>query len=151
MSEQTSVVGRRDPLREAVMNAAEVHVAASGHGNLGVREIAYEAGCSSGMIYKLFASHDEIVPAIKHWASSQQNRHSYGLTVGSLDEVAEGRWTAPTSPGEGAQAFPPTITAGSARQDPGATLSLLVATPNGNEVPGVDLVVGLDASEMING
>ena len=64
MNEQTSVAGRRDALREAVMTAAETRVAASGLENLGVREIAQEAGCSSGMVYKLFASHDELVLAV---------------------------------------------------------------------------------------
>ena len=64
MSGQASVAGRRDALREAVMTAAEARVAASGLADLGVREIAQEAGCSSGMVYKLFASHDELVLSV---------------------------------------------------------------------------------------
>ena len=64
MDEPTGVTGRRETLRAAIMAAAEARVAASGLENLGVREIAQEAGCSSGMVYKLFASHDELVLAI---------------------------------------------------------------------------------------
>ena len=78
----------------------------------------------------------------------------YGLTVGSLDEVADGRWTADgtrihlvSEP----KPVPPTITAGPARQDPGAALSLWVTTSNGNGVPGVDFVVGFDAGDTIDG
>ena len=64
MDEPTGVTGRRETLRAAIMAAAEARVAASGLEDLGVREIAQEAGCSSGMVYKLFASHDELILAI---------------------------------------------------------------------------------------
>lgn len=64
MDEGLSVAGRRDVLREAVLAAAEARVAAAGLAELGVREIAREAGCSSGMVYKLFASLDELVLAV---------------------------------------------------------------------------------------
>ncbi len=64
MDEGSTTAGRRDALREAVLAAAEARVAASGLADLGVREIAREAGCSSGMVYKLFASHDELVLAV---------------------------------------------------------------------------------------
>ena len=58
------VIGRREALKAAVLAAAEARVAVSGLSDLGVREIAQEAGCSSGMIYKLYASHDELVLSI---------------------------------------------------------------------------------------
>ena len=64
MDEQPAILERREELRAAIMAAAEARVAASGLADLGVREIAREAGCSSGMVYKLFASHDELVLAI---------------------------------------------------------------------------------------
>ncbi len=62
--EDRAVRGRREALREAVLAAAEARVAASGLSDLGVREVAREAGCSAGMVYKLFASHDELVLAV---------------------------------------------------------------------------------------
>ena len=64
MADQSSVTARRDGLRAAVLMAADARVAASGLADLGVREIAREAGCSSGMVYKLFTSHDELVLAV---------------------------------------------------------------------------------------
>ena len=59
-----SVAQRREALHEAVLAAAEARVAASGLADLGVREIAHDAGCSLGMVYKLFASHDALVLAV---------------------------------------------------------------------------------------
>ena len=62
--EQPSVTVRRESLRAAILDAAEARVTASGLADLGVREIAREAGCSSGMVYKLFANHDDLVLAV---------------------------------------------------------------------------------------
>lgn len=64
MKQRSDVVARRDELRAAIVAAADARVAVSGLADLGVREIAQEAGCSSGMVYKLFASHDELVLAV---------------------------------------------------------------------------------------
>lgn len=64
MDDEGSVTGRREALREAILGAAEARVVASGLSDLGVRDLAREAGCSSGMVYKLFASHDELVLSI---------------------------------------------------------------------------------------
>ncbi len=64
MDDGSITTARREALREAVLAAAEARVVASGLAELGVREIAREAGCSSGMVYKLFASHDELVLAV---------------------------------------------------------------------------------------
>ena len=64
MKQRSEVAARRDELRAAIVAAAEARVTASGLADLGVREIAQEAGCSSGMVYKLFASHDELVLAV---------------------------------------------------------------------------------------
>ena len=108
------------------------------------------AAVASGRVGRYTHAEHELVAEL--WLQAD-GRFRYGLTVGSLDEVAEGRWTA-----DGIQIrllnepkpVPPTITVGPARQDPGAALSLLVATPNGNGVPGVDLVVGFDAGETID-
>ena len=64
MDDAVGTTARREALRAAILAAAEARVAASGLADLGVREIAREAGCSSGMVYKLFASHDELVLSI---------------------------------------------------------------------------------------
>ncbi len=64
MTKRGDVVARRDELRAAILAAADARVAATGLRDLGVREIAQEAGCSSGMVYKLFASHDDLVLAV---------------------------------------------------------------------------------------
>ena len=64
MDVRSDIIGRREALRAAIMAVAEARVAASGLADLGVREIAQQAGCSSGMVYKLFASHDELVLSI---------------------------------------------------------------------------------------
>ena len=76
----------------------------------------------------------------------------YGLTVGSLDQTAAGRWTAkgnqiqltneprPTAP---------TITAGPPSLEPGKPLSLSLRTAAGRGVPGVDFVVDFDTGEPL--
>ena len=56
------IVGeRRAALREAILAVAERRVSAMGLAALGIREIAAEAGCAVGMVYKLFSDHDELV------------------------------------------------------------------------------------------
>ena len=76
----------------------------------------------------------------------------YGLTVGSLDETASGRWVAkgnqiqltneprPTAP---------TITEGPGTLEPGKPLSLSLRTSAGRAVPGVDFTVAFDAGEPL--
>ena len=68
----------------------------------------------------------------------------YGLTVGSLDETAAGRWTAKGDRIEltnEPRPKAPAITAGLRSLQPGQPLSLSLLTPAGRVVPGVDFVV----------
>jgi len=52
---------RHAALRERLIDAAERIIAAEGLAALKARDIAHEAGCAIGMIYKLFAHMDELV------------------------------------------------------------------------------------------
>ncbi|MFL9842419.1 hypothetical protein ABS767_15725 [Sphingomonas sp. ST-64] len=77
----------------------------------------------------------------------------YGLTVGSLDERAEGRWTrsgdriALTSV---PRPVAPTITPAAIAAAPGQPFALRVVTPGGRDVPGVDLRIEFDSGEAID-
>ena len=48
-------------LREAILEAMEQRIAASGLSGFGMRDIAEAVGCSPGMIYKVGVDHDELV------------------------------------------------------------------------------------------
>lgn len=78
----------------------------------------------------------------------------YWLTVGSLDEVAKGSWTASGSRIKLVNDHPvkaPTITAGTTTKDPGVNLKLKVVTASGEGIPGVDLTIGLADGTMEEG
>ena len=83
--DNSEITGRREALHEAVLAAAEARVAASGLAALGVREVAREAGCSLGMVYKLFASHDELVLAV----NARTLRALGGAVAASLHGVGD--------------------------------------------------------------
>ena len=55
---------RRAALRDAVLDAPEARIASAGLAGLGMRGVAERAGCSPGMIYKLFPNHDALVLAV---------------------------------------------------------------------------------------
>lgn len=76
----------------------------------------------------------------------------YGLTVGSLDERAQGRWkrvgkrielTSDPRP------VAPVITAGTIERAPDQPFAIRVLAPNGRDVPGVDLRVEFDSGEPL--
>ena len=76
----------------------------------------------------------------------------YGLTVGSLDETATGRWSAngkrvklTSEP----RPVAPTITPGPVERKAGIPFSIQVVSPNGNDVPGVDFAIEFDAGDQI--
>ena len=74
----------------------------------------------------------------------------YGLTVGSLDETAAGRWTASGNQIQltnEPRPKAPTITAGPGMLEPRKPLSLSLRTAAGRGVPGVDFVVDFDSGE----
>ena len=76
----------------------------------------------------------------------------YGLTVGSLDETAAGRWTAKGNRVQLVNAprpVPPTVTAGPGRLEPGARLSFTLLTPRGGAVPEVEFSLEFDTGEPL--
>ncbi len=94
-------------------------------------------------------SQQELVAGI---ALNADGTFRYGLTVGSLDETASGRWTATDNHIQlinEPRPVPPAITAGPAMRDPKAGLSLKVIVPKGRGVAGVDLVVGFDDGDTV--
>ena len=93
MGEGVDVTGRREALRAAVLAAAEASVVATGLADLGMREIAREAGCSLGMVYKLFASHDELVLAVN------------ARTLSALGDAVTARLRGVDAPGEALRAL----------------------------------------------
>ena len=113
--------------------------------------VPLRAAVESGRVGRYSASEREMAAGI--WLKAD-GTFEYGLTVGSLDESATGRWTASgrrirltNQP----RLVPPVITAGTGRRNPDTVLSLHVVTPNGNGVPGVDLVVGFDGGATLDG
>lgn len=106
---------------------------------------------ASGHVGKYLHSEMELAAGL--WLKAD-GTFEYFLTVGSLDEVAKGRWTAT---GDRIALIndpvpvPPTITQGSAKLDPAATLRLQVALPSGRGVRAVDVVVGFDNGEPEQG
>jgi hypothetical protein len=76
----------------------------------------------------------------------------YGLTVGSLDETARGRWRISGNRIElesDPRPVAPTITAGPVESAPGEPFSLRVLTPGGRDMPGVDLRIDFDSGEPL--
>lgn len=76
----------------------------------------------------------------------------YGLTVGSLDERARGRWTVAgkridliSDP----RPVAPAITAGQIDTAPGQPFAIRVLAPNGRDVPGIDLKIEFDTGEAL--
>lgn len=81
-------------------------------------------------------------------------RFAYMLMAGSLDEQAQGRWTADgrllrlvTLP----QPVAPVFSAGSVTQMPDAGFTLHVTGPNGRGIAAVDVTVGFDSGEPVEG
>lgn len=77
----------------------------------------------------------------------------YGLTVGALDESAQGRWEAignrvklTSVP----RPVAPTITAGRIEAAPGDPFAIRVLAPDGHDVPGVDLRMEFDTGEPLD-
>ena len=77
----------------------------------------------------------------------------YGLTVGALDERAQGRWKASgnrikltSEP----RPVAPTITPAKVEAAPGKPFAIRVLAPNGHDVPGVDLRIEFDSGEPLD-
>jgi hypothetical protein len=81
-------------------------------------------------------------------------RFRYFLSVGALDEQAEGRWTAEdrvvtlvTEP----KPVPPVFSPGRAGIAEGTVLSVRVSSPSGDGIAGVDLRIGFDEGPPVEG
>ncbi len=77
----------------------------------------------------------------------------YGLTVGSLDERAQGRWEAVGNRIEltsDPRPVAPVITPGRVDPAPGEPFAIRVMAPNGRDMPGVDLKIEFDAGEPLD-
>ncbi len=113
--------------------------------------IPLASAVASGHVGKYMHSEMELASGL--WLKAD-GTFQYFLTVGSLDEKADGRWTA-----QGNRVVlendpvpvPPTITTGSGGRDPASKLRLKVTIPSGRGVPGVDLVVGFDTGDPLEG
>jgi hypothetical protein len=83
---------------------------------------------------------------------SPDGRFQYGLTVGSLDERAEGRWKLVGNRIDlisDPRPVAPTITAGRIDAAPNQPFAIRVVAPNGRDVPGVDLSIEFDTGEPL--
>ncbi|WP_448661784.1 hypothetical protein ACG3SL_14025 [Sphingomonas sp. CJ20] len=76
----------------------------------------------------------------------------YGLTVGSLDERAQGRWKrvgARIELTSTPRPVAPEIVAGPVEQAPGEPFAIRLLAPNGQDIPGIDLLIGFDKGEPL--
>lgn len=76
----------------------------------------------------------------------------YGLTVGSLDERAQGRWTRVGNRIElvsDPRPVAPTIAASRIEQGPGDAFAIRLVAPNGRDIPGVDLRIDFDTGQPL--
>lgn len=94
-------------------------------------------------------SQRELVAGIR---LSGDGRFEYGLTVGSLDERAQGRWKVAGSRVDltsDPRPVAPTITTGRIDLAPGEPFAMRVLAPNGRDMPGVDLRIEFDTGEPL--
>lgn len=76
----------------------------------------------------------------------------YGLTVGALDEQAQGRWTIADKRIDltsDPRPVAPAITPGATDAAPGEPFAIRVLAPNGRDVPGIDLTIEFDTGEPL--
>ncbi|EJU14792.1 hypothetical protein LH128_02234 [Sphingomonas sp. LH128] len=76
----------------------------------------------------------------------------YGLTVGSLDERAKGRWALAGGHIEltsDPRPIAPTITAARVDAAPGQPFAFRLLAPNGTDVPGVDFSIDFDIGDPL--
>jgi len=102
-------------------------------------------------------------PAIGEYAAAQMElaagirlnpdgTFDYGLTVGSLDEQARGRWKRVGQRIEllsDPKPVPPSITADRIEAAPGEPFAIRLLAPNGRDIAGVDLRIDFDNGEPV--
>jgi hypothetical protein len=111
---------------------------------------AAEATAPSSLAGEYVHSQMELIAGIR---LNPDGTFLYGLTVGSLDERAHGRWKASSNRIEltsDPRPIAPTITPGKVEAAAGKPFALRVLGPNGHDVPGVDLLLEFDAGEPLH-
>lgn len=94
-------------------------------------------------------SEHELVAGIR---LSADGTFLYGLTVGSLDEQAKGRWKVAGGRVEltsDPRPVAPAIEAGKVEPAPGQPFALRLLAPNGSDVPDIDFVLEFSEGEPI--
>lgn len=96
------------------------------------------------------ASEMELVAGIR---LGKDGQFQFGLTVGSLDQAAQGRWEADgkrvrliSDP----RPVAPTIRAGRVEATPGQPFAIRLVGPSGRDVPGVDLRIEFDGGATLD-
>lgn len=111
--------------------------------------VPLKSAVATGKVGKYTHSAQELVAGL--WLRAD-GTFRYGLTVGSLDETAAGRWTAKGNRVElvsEPRPVPPAITVGIGKLEPGAIFSLALSTPAGSPVAGVDFSIEFDSGEPL--
>ncbi|HKR91376.1 hypothetical protein [Novosphingobium sp.] len=100
--------------------------------------------------YRLAEDHD----AAGELAISADGRFDYGLAYGALDEEAHGRWQRQgdaiclyTEP----KPMPPVLSKAPAAKTASQSATLMVVSPDGHGIPGVDFRIGFDSGEPVDG
>ena len=103
--------------------------------------VPLDSAVATGKVGKYTHSAHELIGGL--WLRAD-GTFRYGLTVGSLDETAAGRWTAKGSRVllvNEPRVVPPTITLGTEKFEPGVPFSLALVTSSGSAVAGVDFSI----------
>lgn len=110
---------------------------------------AASATSPSSLVGEYVHSQMELVAGIR---LNPDGTFLYGLTVGSFDERAQGRWKASGNRIEltsDPRPIAPVITPAKIEAAPGRPFALRVVAPNGRDIPGVDLLLEFDAGEPL--
>jgi hypothetical protein len=134
----------RERIGSAVFAGLLLALASPGH----AQEAAEPASTSLAGNY--VASEREMVAGLR---LGKDGRFQFGLTVGSLDQLAEGRWKADgnrihltSEP----RPVPPTVKAGRVDVTPGQPFAIRLVGPSGNDVPGIDLRIEFDSGAPLD-
>lgn len=107
--------------------------------------VPLKSAVATGKVGRYTYSAQELVASL--WLRAD-GTFRYGLSVGSLDETAAGRWTAKGNRIElvnEPRPVPPAISVGPGKLEPGAVFSLALLTPAGSAVAGVDFSIDFDS------
>ncbi len=109
--------------------------------------VPLQSAVASGKVGRYTHSAHELVAGL--WLRAD-GTFRYGMTVGSLDETAAGRWTVRGDRVElvnEPRSKPPAVTAGPGTLEAGKPLSLTLQTAAGRGVSGVDILIEFDSGD----